>query len=246
MAGANVDVDRISTGVATNGLSVLGYTPAGANGMVAFGMYQHSSQLATAYSDDSGSNVWTRTLDIYDASSGYGAAIFYAPTVAAALTNMTFKVGAGGTGTLPSTGKHGQAVGEFSGLHPSAPYTTGESVSLVQVAPGGGADLISTGNLPVLATQPALIIGISFNATNTDPADTADASLQPCFGFGATNRGVMTFKRVTATTAVPLTWTNASNGGDRYINFCIALNETGVVLPGFGGLLAQDRNRLVR
>jgi hypothetical protein len=232
MAYGVLDIDRASTGAPSNGLSqISGYVSTSSSLIASAGIYQHSSQLATDYSDSVGGIVWNRILDIWDSTSQYGIAVFYALNSSGGAKDLIFKCGSGGTGTTPSGSKIGNAIWESSGLHTSSPYTTGEVVSNIQAAPGTGANAVTSGNLPVLATQPGALFTFSVDVTNTLPPTegTGLTTRQNLWSFGAGQIGTMADRRLTATTAVAGTFTT-TNGSDRHITIAAFFNETGALV----------------
>lgn len=121
----------------------------------------------------------------------------------------------------------GIIFGEYSGLDPTAPFTSGEAVGQIQSAPGTGTDAITTGNTPALATQPCMVYGLCSDIT---------VGFAPTAGTGFTSRTVVWAtsdsqarpqdKRVTATTAVAATWTSqASHGTDAYSSCVMVFKE---------------------
>ena len=96
-----------------------------------------------------------------------------------------------------------------------------------QAAVGTGTDAITSGNLAALASQPAMLFGLSANfeavGTPTPAAGTGFTSIGTGWDFEATTPLTMRseHKRVTVTTADDATFTTAEAAGD-YITCAVS------------------------
>jgi hypothetical protein len=126
------------------------------------------------------------------------------------------------------------AIARYAGLDTTA---SGVGSRAAQQAPGTGTDALSSGNVTP-ASQPAALIGFGYD----DSANAVTA------GTGFTDRGTLSNmdsafgtrsrvedKRLTATTAVPATFTG-SNGADNYITFGIVIPENATITLGGSAL----------
>jgi hypothetical protein len=126
-------------------------------------------------------------------------------------------------------------VAEYSGLDPSAPYTTGEKAVQDQSNPGTGADAVSSGNTPTLSAQPAVLIGLCLQANNGGAlsAGTGFTSRGGIWTYGGVPLfGFVEDKRLTATTAVASTFTSSSGNADNFTTLAAVFKETVAAATG--------------
>jgi len=145
---------------------------------------------------------------------------------------QAFVIGSAAAGTTAVTANFSGAINdpsilaiECSGLT----NTVAGSKYAEQDSPGTGADGVTSGNTGTLTTQPCAVFGLGYDITQVaaapPTAGTGFTSLTACWAFGG---GVAwarpEHKRVTATTALPSTFT-ASDGGSSFMLATVAIAE---------------------
>lgn len=124
------------------------------------------------------------------------------------------------------------AVVEVSGIVTSSALVGNAGQS--QSSPGTGTDAITSGNTGTLTGQPAAVLAMvqNIDSDSTPAAGTGYTSQDSYrawdYGGGVSLGGRFEHKRVTATTAVAGTFTDATNGGGSpYQTIVVALAESG-------------------
>lgn len=174
--------------------------------------------LTASLACSDGTNTYTLRHATYDATTTANYCIFVAENVSAG--SFTPTVSWGGS---TRTNRAIFAV-PVSGLKASS-YQTGAIA--VQATPGTGTDGISTGNMTP-TEQPACVIGGVTNggSINTPATGTGFTSITAAWTFGTgTNLFRAEHKRITSTSATPLTMTAGANV--RHFSVAVILSEAG-------------------
>lgn len=204
-----------------NGSTTL--TPTAGNSLLAVAMWFASSDDAASWSDELGGNDgWTNIGELYDAGSQTQMAAAVLHNAAATSTQVRVSFAGAANHDYPT-----MVVIEISGL---ANVAALDWKMAFQSSIGTSADAITTGNMGTLSTQPAAVIGVSWDADGiVDPPN-------PGTGYtdggdigaysGTSYTGNWQHKRVTSTAATAATWTNPA-GTNNFASFVVALQESG-------------------
>lgn len=204
--------------------AVFGSSVTAANALLVFVGYGAASARTVALTR--GSDVFTQCgTGIYNGGFSFGLRAFVCDNAGAGTTAVSCAFSGGG-GTVDSPAI---AAIELSGIALTPNAATPGSAE--QDSPGTGANALTSGNTGALSAQPAAVFGICWDflgGTPTAPtAGTGFTGLTPVWEYGtATSAARIEHKRVTATTAVPATYT-AVVGGDSYLMLTVALLEGG-------------------
>jgi len=147
---------------------------------------------------------------------------------------QAFVIGSAAAGTTAVTANFSGAINDPSILAIECSGLSGTVAGnkyVEQDSPGTGADGVTSGNTGTLTTQPCGFFGIGYDITqvaaSSPTAGTGFTSLTACWAFGG---GVAwarpEHKRVTATTALPATFT-AADGGSSFMVAAVAIAEGG-------------------
>lgn len=216
MAAAYVQNAPLSTAQTSAATATTGsITQTGTNLNVYLAFYDGSGaggSEPTITPQDTNLNSYIKIQSIWDATNLLKAEWGYAKNIIAGSNALTITFG----GTTASSYFKGVALYEYSGLSTTAPFVTGESNGQEQANTGVVTDSLVSGNTAALTNQPALIIGFSSIAHNTNGAPvvgtgfTANGGTFWDFGTG-TNFAQIESNRVTATGAYQATFTPTAN-----------------------------------
>lgn len=187
---------------------------------------------------DTRGDTFVKIQSVWDATNLLKAEWGYAKNVAGGTNALTITYG----GTTASTYFKGVALYEYSGLSTTAPFIIGESNGQEQASVGTTANSLVSGNTAALTAQPALIVGFSSIAHNTNGAPTIGTSP---LAFSANSGTFWDFAtginfsqvesiRVTSTGAFQATFNPLANAN--FFTFVAAFHE-----PGGGGGAVQPR-----
>lgn len=179
-----------------------------------------AASLQTVALTDTALNTFVQIGSHYDAGFGQGWHWGYAKNIAGSVVDAVLAT-FGALVTFPAI-----YVAEYSGLDPTAPYTSGETASNPQLGPGTGTDAVTSTNTPALAAQPAALIGFAYNNSgNVTNAGTGFSGRPLVWNFGFSNSSLPEDKRLTVTTAVAATAT-LSVGSDQMFTIAAVFKET--------------------
>lgn len=205
----NAPISTAQTSAATLATGSITQTSANLNIYIAF--YDGSGAGGaepTITPTDTLLNSYIKIQSIWDGTNLLKAEWGYARNIAAGSNALTITYG----GTTASSYFKGAALYEYSGLSTIAPFVTGESNGQEQAIASITTDGLVSGNTVALTNQPALIVGFSSIAHNTNGAPvvgtgfTANGGTIWDFGTG-TNFAQVESNRVTATGAYQATFT---------------------------------------
>lgn len=243
MSGAYVQSAVISTAQTSATSTATGaITQAGGNLNIYLAFYDGSGAGGaepTITPNDTLSNAYTKVQSIWDATNLLKAEWGIAKNIGAGSNALTITYG----GTLASSYFKAAALYEWSGLSTSAPFIAGEFNGQEQANTGVVANSLNSGNTGSLTSQPALIIGFSTIAHNTNGAPTVGTSPLaftangPSFWDFATGTpfAQVGSARVTATGAYAATFNPTATAN--FFTMVMALHESaGIIAPSAGGL----------
>ncbi len=186
------------------------FTPGAGSLLVCMVTYDRAAGAVTiTLSDTTGSNgTWTATGDT-QYNGNFGTASFYL-TNAAATSSTIRATYSSAIDILPAI-----YVAEFSGASTAAALA---HVTNLQATPGTGTDAITSGLSGTLGSQPALIFGFTFGYTNSSTGTTAGTGYTGLtavwdYALGGNTFAKPEWQRVTATTSIAATFTDAVQGG---------------------------------
>jgi hypothetical protein len=177
---------------------------------------------------DTRSNTYAKAGSFYDATNGLKIEVGYAKNIAAGANAVTCTYG----GSLATTYFKGILAQEFSGLDTATPFVTGEVQIGETLSNSAGTDTLVSGNLPALASQPALILGFTTLLRSLGAAMTAGTGFALNgpnfwdFGFTGNTFGGAESKRVLSTAATQATF-STTDSVDIYLTAAMALHEPG-------------------
>ncbi len=203
--------------------------PTTGNAFAWFANYSAGAAVTVTITDTIG-NTCATAGTLYDAANSGGFAWGYCQNISGgSADSVTAHFSA--NVTFPAV-----AALEYSGLSTTAIFTSGEVASSTSTTTATGANVLSSGNLPVLSGQPVALIALGyddnvFNLIQEGTSPHAFTLRGNAWGYGGTvGEAQIEDVRLTATAATPATFGKTDSSAGPYFVLAMVLHE-----PSSGG-----------